>query len=208
MSVAPSPGASSPVPALLVLHEPDCPATFRQGLVAGLGAEGWLAVPLAPGPGALRSDRAAPGELGPALEALGRRSEVDPERLGVLGLGRAGTLAFLLGCAHRLAVTVDVDGPVLHAALSPERPTQPLELALNLEGSFLGLFAGDGAVGAEEQRLLAERLTAAARPFALRAHPGPSFLGLGPSGYDGERLEGLLRALVPFLRETFAPEPS
>lgn len=123
-------------------------------------------------PGALASDRAALAELGAVLDELARRPEVDRERLAVVGLGRGGTLAFLLGCTRRLAAVVDVDGPVLHPELSPARPIQPLELALNLEGSFLGLFSGrssgSGApVGPEEIELLRERLSSAARTFDI-----------------------------------------
>jgi dienelactone hydrolase len=133
--------------------------------LAGLG----LAV-LVPelAPDVLDADRTALRELERALDELGRRPGIDRERLAAVGFGRGGTLAFLLGCARRLAAVVDVDGPVLYPELSAARPIQPVELALNFEGAFLGLFAErDPGIGEEELELLRERLTAAARPHEL-----------------------------------------
>ena len=54
------------------------------------------------------ADRAALAALGLVLDALSRRAEVDPERVAVLGFGRGGTLAFLLGCTRRLAAVIPV----------------------------------------------------------------------------------------------------
>jgi dienelactone hydrolase len=157
---------------------------------------------------ALADDRAALRELDVALGELARGKGVERERLGAVGLGRGGTLAFLLGCTRRLAAVVDVEGPVLHPALSAERPIQPLELALNFEGAFLGLFGADGPVGAEERELLRARLAAAARPFELVVAPGKEIV-LDPrrSGYDEARVKGLWSRVLAFLAEHLAPEP-
>jgi carboxymethylenebutenolidase len=150
---------------------------------------------------AAASDRRALVELDGVLDRLRARPDLDPERLGVLGFGRGGTLAFLLGCTRRLAALVDVAGPVLHQSLSPERPTQPLELALNLEGAFLGVFAERGAVGAEERALLRERLTSAARPFEIVIVPDArdGFFDPRASGYDASRAAQLWRGVLSFL---------
>lgn len=145
--------------------------------------------------GALCADRRALQEIDAALEMLVHNPDVDRERLGVLGFGRGGTLAFLLACTRRLAAVVDVDGPVLYPALSAERPIQPLELALNLEGSFLGVFSGpSGPVGDEEIELLRERLSSAARPFDIV---------VGPRTLDEE----LWPRVLAFLRQTLAEAP-
>jgi dienelactone hydrolase len=123
----------------------------------------------------LVSDRSALRALDPVLESVARRSDVERERIGVVGLGRGGTLAFLLGCTRRVAAVVDVDGPVLYPALSAERPIQPLELALNLEGAFLGVFTAS-ADRAGEIEELRRRLASAARPFELVVDPRESDL--------------------------------
>lgn len=119
------------------------------------------------------SDRRAIREIGARADAWRAAGEVDDARLAVIGLGRGGTLAFLLGCAQRFEAVVDVDGPVLYRELGPDRPTQPLELGLNLEGAFLGSFAeAHPDVDDEQLALLRERLTAAARPHELERHAG------------------------------------
>jgi dienelactone hydrolase len=156
---------------------------------------------------ALRDDRVALRELDGELEDLAGRAGVDRERLAVLGFGRGGTLAFLLGCTRRLAAVVDVDGPVLHPALSAERPIQPLELALNFEGAFLGLFAADGPVAEEERELLRARLAAAARPFELSVPSGKEIV-VDPRapGYDEGRAKELWGRVLAFLDEHLAAE--
>lgn len=118
------------------------------------------------------SDRSARGELDQALEGLARRPGVERARLGVLGFGRGGTLAFLLGCTRELAAVVDVEGPVLYPALCAQQPIQPLELALNFGGAFLGLFSSvSGRVGREQLELLRQALSSAARPFDIVVGP-------------------------------------
>lgn len=118
------------------------------------------------------SDRHARVELDHALEGLARRPGVDRTRLAALGFGRGGTLAFLLGCTRDLAAVVDVEGPVLYPALSAEHPIQPLELALNFGGAFLGVFSSvSGRVGREELELLRQSLSSAARPFDIVVGP-------------------------------------
>jgi carboxymethylenebutenolidase len=140
--------------------------------------------------GALADDRREVQEIDEALSVLASRAGVGRERLGVVGFGRGGTLAFLLGCTRRVGAVVDLDGPVLYPELSAGRPIQPLELALNLEGSFLGVFSGpSGPVGEEEITLLRERLSSAARPFDIV---------VGPRVLD----EGLWPRLLAFLRQS------
>lgn len=194
--------------AVLVLHEPGLAGAFAGAALARLERAGLIAAAHALSDVALASDRRALGELDRALDALRARPGVEAERLGVLGFGRGGTLAFLLGCTRRLAALVDVEGPVLHPLLSSERPTQPLELGLNLEGAFLGVFAERGAVGAEERELLRARLSSAARPFELVLVPGagPGFFDPRGAGYDAARAEEPWALVLAFLRQHLAPE--
>jgi len=201
-------GSGSARAGVLLVHEPGAAGAFADDALARLERAGFVARAHALSSAALESDRRAPLELDRALAELRATHGVDGERVGVLGFGRGGTLAFLLGCTRRLAALVDVEGPVLHRSLSPERPTQPLELALNLEGAFLGVFAERGAVGAEERALLRERLSSAARPFELVIPPGvgPSFFDPRAPGYDAARTaEAWARALA-FLHEHLAAE--
>jgi len=188
---------------VLVVHESAFLASAETlGL---LRDEGFEVAAHALGEEARESDRAALAELDGALDRLRRRPGVDPERLAVLGIERGGTLAFLLGCTRRLAAVVDVEGPVLHAELSAARPAQPLELALNLEGSFLGVFAADGAVGARERELLREQLVSAARPFEIIETSGREiFVDPRRRGYDGAQVMETWRRVLVFLRETLA----
>ena len=181
--------------AVLVLHEDGADSVGV--LAAGLCAAGFAVELHALSPEALQADRLALSEIDARLAALARRPGVDRERLGVLGFGRGGTLAFLLGCTRSVAAVVDVDGPVLYPALSPARPIQPLELALNLEGAFLGLFRVHG-VGVEELELLRARLGAAARPHELVLLPDAL------PGYDATRAEELLLRVRAFLGEHLA----
>lgn len=203
-----SPQGTQPGAAVLVLHEPGLSGGFIEAALARLAQSGFVAAAHALSEVALASDRRALAELDRELDALRARPGVDAERLGVLGFARGGTLAFLLGCTRRLAAQVDVEGPVLHPLLTSERPTQPLELGLNLEGAFLGVFAERGAVGAEERELLRARLTSAARPFELVLVPGAAagFFDPRAGGYDAARAEEPWARVLAFLRQHLGPE--
>jgi dienelactone hydrolase len=154
------------------------------------------------------SDRRALPELERALEALAARPGVERGRLAVLGFGRGGTLAFLLACARELALVIVVDGPLRHAELSPDRPIQPLELALNLSGAFLGLFARGGPAVEAELEALGRVLTSAARPFELARHDdGPGFCDPHRAGYDVRRARERLAPVRAALRAHLSLEP-
>jgi len=156
-----------------------------------------------------RGDRGLLAELGLCLDALEAREELDEDRLGVLGFERGGTLAFLLACTRRLAASIDVEGPVLYPELSVERPTQPLELALNLEGAFLGVFGARSAeVPAEQIELLRARLSSAARPFDIVSAPEAQagFYDRGRAGFDERLSEDLKQRITAFLGESLAAE--
>lgn len=186
---------------VLLVHAPELSAAAVQDALARLGAAGFAAEAHALGARALEEDRAGLEEL---ERVLGPRAA----EAALLGLGRGGTLAFLFACARRVAASVDVEGPVLHPALSRARPTQPLELALNLEGAFLGLFGADGPVGSEERELLRARLAAAARSFELAVVPGGEIV-VDPArrGYDEARAGELWRRVLAFLGEARTGEP-
>jgi dienelactone hydrolase len=81
-----------------------------------------------------RGDRAATAAIAAELARLGRGS--------LLGLGPGSSLALLAACASSsVAACALVGGALVLERLSAERPSQPLELALNL-GCPLFVFHG------------------------------------------------------------------
>ena len=194
---------SARAPLVLLVHEPGLSAAAVEGILARLREVDLAAGAHVLTPSAREDDRAGLEELGRALALAGGGADA-----ALLGIGRGGTLAFLYACARRVTAAVVVEGPVLHPELSRARPTQPLELALNLEGSFLGLYGADGPVGAEQRELLRARLAAAARPFELAVLPGGEIV-VDPArrGYDEVRAGELWRRVLAFLGEALAGEP-
>ena len=126
-------------------------------------------------------DRRELAALDAACAWLAARDDVDPERVAVVGLGAAGTLAFLHGCHSDAAFAVaSLGGPLARAELSAARPMQPLEMALNLSCPALLLVAeGDPCAGPEVVAHARRVLTQFARSFELEPLPpgGPAGAG-------------------------------
>jgi dienelactone hydrolase len=149
-------------------------------------------------------DRAALAELERAAAALAARADVASERIAVLGFGRGGTLAFLLGCtSRRIAAVVDVGGPLVYPELSSARPIQPLELALNLDRPLLLVSASrDPAFPPRDVELCRESLSSAGKHFdifALEAEPG--FLDEESARFDERAAGEAWRRILDFLHE-------
>jgi dienelactone hydrolase len=179
------------VPGVLVLAEERFLEAARR-TSERLVAAGWRGAQPALDERALADDRAAVAGLSGARDAL-VRGGADPARLALVGFGRGGTLAFLCACAWRVRATVDVEGPVVHARLSKERPIQPLELALNFEGALLVVRGRASALSDEELAHLEARLSSAGRPCAIVEAPE-----LAP--------EALAARIFAFLDENLAEE--
>lgn len=131
------------------------------------------------------------------------------EGLAALGFGRGGTLAFLLGCTTRLGAVVDVGGALAYPELSAERPIQPRELALNLEGAFLGIFPGRSASDpAHEIERLRATLSSAGKSFDIVVLPqaGEGFYDPFGPGFDERLAAQAWRRALAFLRESLAGE--
>lgn len=179
-----SPDAPGPVAGVLFVCEG--PVEDARPWLSRLAAEGYAV--LAPELRAPADDRRAVVELVAALGHLAARPEVCAERLAALGLGRGGTLAYLLACkSPLLAAVADLGGSLFHPALSAERPIQPLELALNLDAPFLGVFAGsDPAAPPEQIAALRRTLDQFARPAEIHvlAEAAAGFLAQPPDA-DG-----------------------
>jgi len=151
------------------------------------------------------ADRAALRELELGLRALVERPDVDAERVAVLGLCLGGTLAFLAGCTSTLpAALVVVQAPLVYPELGPDRPVQPLELALNLARPLLGAFGGrDPHVPVADLERLRQTLAAGMKTHELAIEPAAphGFLDEGSAGFDGARADRAWERIVRFLRD-------
>ncbi len=218
-------GASADEPAAGVLVVPDgtgCDEPVRAAL-ARLAAAGfaalaprapaWLADPAADCAAewsafAARPDRDEVRRGEAALAVLAEHPRVDADRVGVVGLGAGGTLAFLLGCASRgVAAVVVLGGRVVYPELSAAKPVQPLELALNLGAPVLGLFGeADPAVPLQDRDALRDRLTQFAVRCEVRALPGAGHGFSNPSrgGYHEPAARDAWERTLRFLGEELA----
>jgi len=150
-------------------------------------------------------DRRALGDLEAGLRTLAERPEVDPDRVAAMGCCMGGTLAFLLACTTRrpLAAVVDCYGRIVYRELTEAKPSQPLELALNLACPLLAQFgAADGSIPAEHVELLEQRLTMFSREFEIVVHPnaGHGFLNDTRPGYHAGAAEAAWARTLAFLR--------
>ena len=190
----------SSAPGVLVLAEERCAESVRE-LRQRCEAAGWLVEAPLLSERALADDRAAVAELVGRRDAL-VRAGADPARLALAGFGRGGTVAFLCACAWRVRATVDVEGPVVHATLSKERPIQPLELALNFEGALLVVRAPESVLSDEELVHLEARLSSAGRPCAIVVAPE-----LARAAPKGANVAALATRIFSFLVDNLAEEP-
>jgi dienelactone hydrolase len=198
------PDGADDVPAALLLHmEPshgrEIEALAEQLVAAGIGA---LAHERPERPAEL-ADRDALRALESALEALAREERVDGSRLAVVGLGPAGTLAFLCGCAsRRVAAVVDAGGSLVRGELSARHPHEPLELALNLGAPVLVLHAADDpATPPAQADRIRDALERAGRSFELERASGCGARFLDPTapGYHAGPAHTARERIVRFL---------
>ena len=149
-----------------------------------LAAAGFTLLAPRPADGASWSaqpDRRALAELECALAWLAARDDVDGRRLAAVGSGRGGTLAYLLGCtSRRVAAVVASRAAVVYPALDASRPTQPLELALNLSAPLL-------VIGPEDEH---------SAQFRRRLEQGGKHVEFVAEDRDGSRALAFLRAAL------------
>ncbi len=121
-------------------------------------------------------DRRALEDLDCAVRFLGQEDGVDADSVGALGLGSGGTLAFLLGCTSRdVAAVACIGGRALYPDLSNEKPTQPLELLLNLDRPLMVLCgAADKDLPKDHCKLWQQKLDAGGKDFEFVVYPGGS----------------------------------
>jgi carboxymethylenebutenolidase len=154
-------------------------------------------------------DRRVLGDLEGALAYLARDPEVDPSRLAAAGFCTGGNYAFLLGCTStRLSAVVDFYGRFVYSELGPNKPVQPLELALNLSCPVLFLFGEeDPSIARADVERLRETLTRFARDFEIVTFPGAGqgFMNDRRQSYDAAAAARAFEIAVDFLRERLVP---
>ena len=191
----------------MIAHDADGPQGCARALGERLAAEGFhVLVPDLDSRGDDElPDRRAIGDLDGALGALAARVDVDEEKLAVVGLGRGGTLAFLCGCASsRPSAVVQFAGRVLYDELSAEKPTQPVELALNLGAALLAFYGeADEEVDATQLGFLRAALEQGAKSFELVVYPGAGgrFFDSGAPEYASDASDDAWKRMLGFLRE-------
>jgi dienelactone hydrolase len=198
------PDGADAVPAVLLLHVEPGQASEVETLARLIEDEGLAALVLERPEKVLElSDRDALRTVERALEALARDERIDGARLGVVGLGRAGTLAFLAGCtSRRVAAVVDAGGSLERGELSARHPIEPLELALNLGAPVLVLFAEeDPATSPEQARRIQVALERAGRAIEVERASGCGARFLDPTapGYHAEPARAVRERIVRFL---------
>ena len=204
---------------LVLVHDAGGPEPFDAEVAERLAAAGHVVLlpDLCPAGGSgeagggllARADRAVLADLDAAVEELARDPAVDPRRIGVVGLGVGGTLAFLLGChSRRLAAVLDLYGPVRRIELSALHPVQPLEMSLNLSCPLLAVFGErDDSIPLADVDELRARLAAFAKTAEVRVLPGARRGYLNPvdPAWDPSAAEATWDLGLAFLGETLAP---
>ncbi len=150
-------------------------------------------------------DRRAVADLDGALAFLGEQDGVDARSLAVVGFCMGGTLAFLSGCiSRRVACVVDFYGGPIYRELGPNKPSQPLELALNLDRPLLAFFGeADDHIPAEHVERLRRMLESSAKSFEIHTYPdvGHGFFNHQRPGYDADAASHAWSKTLSFLRE-------
>jgi dienelactone hydrolase len=196
---------AAPRPAALVVADAQAD-TFARALCGELARAGWSSLRAsAQDLGAEGGDRTRGAEFEAALAALAAAEGVDARPLALVGVGEAGTQAFLCACASRRAgAVVDVCGPLIHPALDAQRPVQPLDMLLNLGAPALLVNAAeDERFGSAAAAAAAARIERALRSVERCELPGRAadFLDSTSPGYHRERAEHAARSIVAFLSE-------
>lgn len=123
----------------------------------------------------LRDDQIM-NEITESLHWLTTRSNVDPNRLGVIGFCMGGRLAFLANCrlAHQLKVAVSYyGGGIAPAGADRFGRTPPIgELGTMQAPMLLGYGADDQGIEPAEHARIAAALSAAKKRYTLAVYPG------------------------------------
>ena len=152
-------------------------------------------------------DRRVLGDLEGALEHLAADPGVDARRLGAIGFCMGGNYAYMLGCtSRRTSAVVDFYGRFVYRELSPEKPIQPLERALNLSCPMLAIFGeADPSIPPEDVERFRKTMDQFARDVTIVTFPGVGhgFMNDRRKSYDADAAAKAWLLAVDFLRERF-----
>jgi len=153
-------------------------------------------------------DRRVLGDLEGGLAQLAGDAGVDARNLGAVGFCMGGNYAYMLGCtSRRVSAVVDFYGRFVYRELSPNKPIQPLELALNLSCPMLAIFGeADPSIPPEDVERFRKTMDQFARDVTIVTFPGVGhgFLNDRRKSYDREAAAKAWGLAVDFLREHLA----
>jgi carboxymethylenebutenolidase len=114
------------------------------------------------------------GDLGAAVEYLGRRSETAGRPVGITGFCMGGQYALMAACSvPGLAACVSWYGMLRYAERDAAKPASPLDLAPQLACPYLGLFGEEDAlIPLADVEALRGILSAARKEFEIRTYAG------------------------------------
>jgi carboxymethylenebutenolidase len=150
-------------------------------------------------------DRRVLGDLEGALERLAAEPGVDARKLGAVGFCMGGNYAYLLGCSsRRVKAVVDFYGRFIYRELSPNKPVQPLDFALNLSCPMLALFGEqDPSISMEDVEKFRKVMDQFSRDVTIITFPGVGhgFMNDKRRSYDRDAAERAWGSAIEFLRE-------
>lgn len=153
-------------------------------------------------------DRRAVGDLDGAAVRLAQEPGVGARAPGVLGFCMGGLYAYLLGChSRRIGAVVDFYGRIVYPELSPAKPIQPLELALNLDAPLLAFFGeADTSIPSEHVELMERTLGQFAKRCEIVRVPGAphGFFNHLRGSFVAARAEAAWARTLDFLTENLS----
>jgi carboxymethylenebutenolidase len=146
------------------------------------------------------------GDLGAAVNYLGRRPDSAGRPVGITGFCMGGQYALLAACSVRgLAACVSWYGMLRYEERNDRKPASPLDLAPRLACPFLGLFgAEDALIPQSDVEELRRILTAAGKTFEIRSYAGAGHAFFNDTRRDAYRPDAAADAwprAVAFLRQ-------
>lgn len=150
-------------------------------------------------------DRRLLNDLDGGLAWLGKRDDVDDERLAAVGFCMGGNHVYQLGChSRRLRAAVDFYGRLVYAELNAAKPMQPIEYALNLSVPLLAHFGErDATIPPEHVAAFRQRLEQGCKDFEIVSYPeaGHGFFNDTRPTYHEDAAREAWRRTLEFLTE-------
>jgi dienelactone hydrolase len=181
------------LPAVLLIAGEEGLTDWLKESARDLASVGYVVLAVAPPPGGAHPDEQALAESWAALRWLRRRTDVLPDRVGVVGWSRGGGLALELAAAAPVQACVVCDAPV------PEDPA----LVPRLRGTaVLGLFAGQDSAAQKALPAFRKALAEARLSHKVHVYDGARAGFMGPperKAYDREAADRAWVEVYEFL---------